>query len=131
MAQLSPLNKYDNRSRFCTGRRCKSVAFTKLKMALFAPMPSANVRMAAAVKPGLFLNILAAYRRSCLAPVSQPLAGGSGLVEQVRRHRLSLDRGEQSSAEDVTALRAEERKWTEHIEGHRMRLANLALRRAH
>src|SRR5215469_8096882 len=40
-------------------------AFTTLKMAVFAPMPSASVRTVTAVKPGFFPSMRAAYRRSC------------------------------------------------------------------
>src|SRR6266571_4559750 len=43
--------------------RSRTVSIT-LKIALFAPMPRARVKMAMAVKPGAFANIRSAYFRS-------------------------------------------------------------------
>ncbi len=42
-------------SGYASGR--SSTAFTTVKIAVLAPMPSASVRTATAVKPGLFLSI--------------------------------------------------------------------------
>jgi hypothetical protein len=42
-------------SGYASGRR--STPFTTLKMAVFAPMPSASASIATAVKPGFFRNV--------------------------------------------------------------------------
>ena len=47
-----------------TGRAFSSTAFVKLKIAVFAPIPSASVRTATAVKPGL-RSMRAAKCKSC------------------------------------------------------------------
>ena len=54
-----------NRSGSEYGSGCKSTPLTTLKIAVFAPMPSASVRIATAVKPGFFASILIPYRKSC------------------------------------------------------------------
>jgi len=45
-------------SLYGSGR--STTALTMLKMAVFAPMPSARVSVATAVNPGFFLNMRAA-----------------------------------------------------------------------
>jgi hypothetical protein len=45
------------RAGSATGRGCRTSAFTTLKMAVLAPMPSARVATATAVKAGDFLSI--------------------------------------------------------------------------
>lgn len=50
-------------SRNGSGRR--SNAFTTLKTAVLAPIPSARVTTAISENPGLFINIRAPYRKSC------------------------------------------------------------------
>src|ERR1051325_11999218 len=52
------------RSASLYGRGRSSNALVMLKMAVFAPMPIASDRIAATVKPGLFLKARKAYRRS-------------------------------------------------------------------
>ena len=47
------------------GQRLHSAASTKAKMATLAPMPSASVRMAVAVNPGVWRSWRIAKRRSC------------------------------------------------------------------
>jgi hypothetical protein len=47
------------------GRGRNNSAFTTEKMAVFAPIPSASVKIAMAVKPGLFASIRIPYFRSC------------------------------------------------------------------
>jgi len=49
-------------SRYGSGRR--RTLLTTLKMAMFAPMPSASVRIATVEKPGDFVSDRAAYRAS-------------------------------------------------------------------
>jgi len=49
-----------------TGKERRSTAFTKLKMAVFAPMPSASVMTATATKPGRFARLRIAYRMSLI-----------------------------------------------------------------
>ena len=63
------------------------MAFTRLNIALFAPIPSANVKMAAAAKPGLFLNILPAVQE-VLPGVGQPAASGAPFWNALWRERL-------------------------------------------
>ena len=41
-----------------SGSGRSSTAFTTLKIAVFAPMPSARTRTTIAVNPGLFLKVL-------------------------------------------------------------------------
>src|SRR6266581_6482398 len=50
--------------RLGTGSRRKTTAFSKLNMAVVAPMPSASVRIATAVKPGLFRSVRRPKRKS-------------------------------------------------------------------
>jgi hypothetical protein len=57
--------KRANRSGCGNGSGRNSVALTTLKIAVFAPIPSASIITASAVKPGFFHNIRAPYRRSC------------------------------------------------------------------
>jgi hypothetical protein len=52
------------RSGSVNGSGRSITALTTLKMAVVAPTPSASVRAAMAVKPGLFRRARAAYRRS-------------------------------------------------------------------
>ncbi len=49
-----------SRSGWSYGNGRKSTAFTTLKIAVFAPIPSANVRMATHANVGFFRSILAA-----------------------------------------------------------------------
>ena len=58
------------RSGSWNGRRCSMAALTTLKIAVLAPMPSASVRAATAVKPGL----RAQFARG-VADVLQQIAG--------------------------------------------------------
>jgi hypothetical protein len=47
-------------------RQCLSMrASMRLKIAVFAPIPSASVNTAIAVNPGFFANIRSPYRASC------------------------------------------------------------------
>ena len=48
--------------------------FMTLKMAVLAPIPSARVSTATAVKPGFLANILIPYRKSCSSDVILSLA---------------------------------------------------------
>lgn len=43
-----------------------------LKMAVFAPIPSARVTIATEANPGLLLSVFAAYRRSCHSAFIEP-----------------------------------------------------------
>src|SRR5580692_6152098 len=52
-------------SVFLKGSGFRSMAYTAEKMAVFAPMPMARVRMAAAAKPGLLRSVPAPKRKSC------------------------------------------------------------------
>ena len=52
-------------SLYGSGRRI--TACTTLKMAVFAPIPSACVTMVTAVNPGLFQSIRIANRKSCVS----------------------------------------------------------------
>src|SRR4029079_14077470 len=52
-------------------------AFTTEKIAVFAPMPSARVRMVTAVNPGVRTRLRAAWRRS-RTKVSMPRLDGAG-----------------------------------------------------
>ena len=42
-----------------------TAALTIVKMAVFAPIPSASTRIATTVNPGAFVNVRKAYARSC------------------------------------------------------------------
>ena len=53
------------RSESGNGKGRNRTAFTTVKIAVFAPMPSASVSTATSVKPGLFASVRTAYRRSC------------------------------------------------------------------
>jgi len=53
----------DAGSRYGMGR--STTAFTTLKMAVLAPMPSASVRMATAAKPGERQSTRRPHRTSC------------------------------------------------------------------
>jgi hypothetical protein len=48
-----------NRSALLYGSGCNNTAWITLKIAVFAPIPSASVRTAINVKPGFFNNIRA------------------------------------------------------------------------
>jgi len=50
---------------YCPGSERNSTAFTTLKMAVLAPMPSASAKTATVVKAGAFLSRRKVYRRSC------------------------------------------------------------------
>jgi len=52
------------RSGSRNGRRSSSTAFTMVKIAVFAPMPSARASTAVAVNPGVRMHIRIAYRMS-------------------------------------------------------------------
>ena len=54
-------------SGFEYGSGLRRTAYTTLKMAVLAPMPSASVQMAAAAKPGVLRNERSARRVSCQA----------------------------------------------------------------
>jgi hypothetical protein len=47
------------------GSGFSSMEFTMLKMAVFAPIPSARVSVAAAAKPGFLRSIRVPWRASC------------------------------------------------------------------
>ena len=49
------------------GKGRSSNALATVKIAVFAPMPSASVKTATEVKPGLFANMRRAYRRSFIS----------------------------------------------------------------
>src|SRR5213594_629220 len=73
------------------------MALTKLKMAVFAPMPSASVSTATAVKPGFFSSWRKAKRRSFMAQ------GGHGLGEQ-ERSKTNESRGDCSVHEQYSSI---------------------------
>src|SRR5467141_1739457 len=84
------------------GKERSSTASTTLKMAVFAPMPSASVSTATAVKPGFFSNCRMANFRSfitqCLhridsrrAPGGQP-TGNQSYQEDQQRHAANRGR---------------------------------------
>src|SRR5581483_1319641 len=52
-----------------TGRFFIKTAFTRVKIAAFAPMPKASVSSAVAVNAGVFLNCLTAKRESWMNPL--------------------------------------------------------------
>src|ERR1043166_430582 len=54
-----------SRSGSLTGNFFSSTVSTTLNRAVLAPMPSASVKSAIAVKPGFFQNICKPYRKSC------------------------------------------------------------------
>ncbi len=56
--------RYTRRSGSLTGRDRSSTAFITLKTAVFAPMPSASVRIAVAANPGLCSSDRNPNRRS-------------------------------------------------------------------
>ena len=58
-------NRMISRSLCGNGNGCSTTALTTLKMAVVAPMPSASVSRATAVKPGCCRSSRRAYRRSC------------------------------------------------------------------
>src|SRR5438874_2550040 len=75
-----------------------------LKIAVFAPMPSARVRTAMKVKPGVFRSWRSAKRRSFMAP-SDLSHGYFGRRFQIhvarhRRFQLRADRSSRGAAED-------------------------------
>jgi hypothetical protein len=51
------------------GSGLSSTPWTTVNMAVFAPMPSASVRIASAAKPGRLMSIRSAWRRSCVMAV--------------------------------------------------------------
>src|SRR6266705_698725 len=55
-------------SGWLKGNGRRSTALIKLKMELLAPIPSARVRTATTVKPGLFASVRQPYRKSCKNP---------------------------------------------------------------
>ncbi len=52
----SMVRRSTNSSGFLTGSDRNRKSLTRLKIAVFAPMPSATESIATAVKPGLFIN---------------------------------------------------------------------------
>src|SRR4051812_28841968 len=78
-------------------------------MAVFAPMPSASVSTAMAVKPGLFRNMRSVWRTSCSTERIESLPAsslfdcddhqGSVIFEMVSA--MSCDRGEQVALQTV------------------------------
>src|SRR5882672_574763 len=74
-----------SRSGSRKGRPRSSTALTMLKTAVFAPIPTARIRMAAVVNPGLLLRPRAAYRRSLTNVSIDP--GGMKESCQVPRER--------------------------------------------
>ncbi|MEQ1353287.1 MAG: hypothetical protein ABLT11_04665 [Candidatus Acidiferrum sp.] len=54
---LSTVSNCTSRGRSRTGSAFSSVAFTTVKIVVFAPMPSASDNIATAVKPGFLRNI--------------------------------------------------------------------------
>ena len=70
----------DRRSGYGRGR--SMTASTTLKIAVFAPMPSASVSTTAAVKAGALRSARTAYRKSCSRPCTKWTAGsGAARVE--------------------------------------------------
>ena len=55
----------DNSGFARPGTGFSSVEWIQLKIVVFAPIPSANVKMAIAANPGAFRIILRPYRASC------------------------------------------------------------------
>jgi hypothetical protein len=67
---------FTRRSGWEKGSECNKTAFTMLKIAVFAPTPSAKESTAMLVKPGLFQSARSPYRVSCNNVVIQtPLSG--------------------------------------------------------
>lgn len=66
-------------------------------------------------------------RVNLLKALHHTVTYAEGLVEQVRRLRLLLERRAEVSAEDLAALRVEEAKWTAHNEALRRRLRAAAI----
>src|SRR5262249_13374473 len=58
------------------GRGLISIACTVLKIAVFAPMPSARVHTAIAAKPGLLMRLLPAKRKALKRVSMIPRASG-------------------------------------------------------
>src|SRR2546426_9327279 len=54
-----------SRSGSMNGSGLSNTAFTTLKIAVFAPMPSASETTAMNEKPGFFVSVRNPYRRSC------------------------------------------------------------------
>jgi hypothetical protein len=77
-------------SRYGSG--LSNTEFTTLKIAVFAPMAKANVRMAAAVNPGLLASMRTAYRRSrnigCLQTSRQSISQGNPMARRTGRVNL-------------------------------------------
>src|SRR2546427_7802329 len=76
----SSVHNMASRSGSLNGNGRSSTALTTLKMAVFAPMPSASVSTATAVKPGFFSNCRMANFRSfitqCLHRIDSRRAPG-------------------------------------------------------
>src|SRR5215469_11812830 len=99
---------------FGYGRGLKRTAFTTLKMAVLAPIPSASVNTATKAKPGLLRNCRNAKRRSCARPtMSGSLSCSHKLCHSVRTqragpplpHRKTLTKPVQSVTADAKGER--------------------------
>src|SRR6266480_5782878 len=94
-----------------TGRDLSTIASRRLKIAVFAPMPSASVSTATAVKPGFFNNWRKANLRSFItqrlhrinapcAPCRQP-AGEDQRRQDAQRHSNERQRIERTDSSEL------------------------------
>src|SRR5437773_578136 len=115
---------HTSRSGFLKGSGRSSTALTKLKMAVFAPMPSASVSTATAVKPGFFSNWRKANFRSFItqrlhridlrrAPGRQP-AGQQCHGSQEQRDEREGERVPHTDSKEQGAHHSGERKCPNH-----------------
>src|SRR5437016_3619027 len=86
-------------SGFWTAIGRSNTALTKLKIAVFAPMPRASVSTATAVKPGFFIDWRKAKRRSFIAQRLHRIdlcrsSGGQPAGQQRNREQQQHDSGE-------------------------------------
>src|SRR5437016_2269567 len=72
-------------------------ALTMLKMAVFAPMPSARVMIATAANPGFLINCRKASRRLFITECNRWIEGVD-FEENILERRSSYDSEEQSNA---------------------------------
>ncbi|PYK97940.1 MAG: hypothetical protein DME19_14405 [Verrucomicrobia bacterium] len=79
-----------NSSGFDNGRVFKRTALRSWKMAVFAPMPSAKVSTATAVKPGFFSNWRKANLKSFMVRGQLSVVSGQLLDSALRPPHLNL-----------------------------------------
>jgi hypothetical protein len=69
-------------SGYGSGR--SKTALTMLKIAVFAPMPSASVKIAITLKPGCFRSMRKAYRISCFISLAVHLLNGAVMLSEAK-----------------------------------------------